>query len=88
MKMKYTVLEGRREGSNFNELWVVIGNEYIDPDIYDGVVSYGFPVVELLDPIAIQSKIDAINYDIDVEKDESIDLPDADIAIAFLKSYL
>jgi len=88
MKMKYTTLEGRREDNNINELWVVTGNEYIDPDIYDGVVSYGMPVVELLDPVAIQSRIDDLQYDIDVEMDEIIDLADAGKAIEFLKSYL
>ena len=88
--MKYSTLEGKREDDgNINELWVVIGNEYIDPEIYDGVVEFGLPVVELQIPAAIQSWIDDIQHDIDmISKDQTMDLADAEKAIEFLKSYL
>lgn len=90
MTKAYTTIKGKWAGEI--DHWVVINNDYIDPDIESGVVFTGLPISNLKNKTALESRIKDIQEDIDNDILEDgahlVDMSDAIEAVDFLKSFL
>lgn len=86
--MEYETIQAEPVGGGENLSFVKIGNSYIDPEINNNEALSGIPVSELSEPKKIQSRINDLSSDLELEKSDNMDTSKLEEAISFLESYL